>query len=60
MSETNADLCRLAQVQKLMDLFEDANGRPVRTTEELERWMQSPAGQAATADHLTTQGKVIP
>jgi hypothetical protein len=32
---------RLAQAQKLLDLFEDANGRPAETMEELTEWYTS-------------------
>jgi hypothetical protein len=30
---------RLAQAQKLLDLYEEANGKPASTVEELDRWV---------------------
>jgi hypothetical protein len=32
---------RLAQAQKLLDLYEEANGKPASTVEELDRWVGS-------------------
>ena len=56
----DAEKYRLAQAQKLLDLFEGANGRPARTVEELERWVGSPEGRAATACDRGKDGKIIP
>jgi hypothetical protein len=38
----------IPSAQKLLDLYEEANGKPARTLEELTKWMMSPAGKAAT------------
>jgi hypothetical protein len=58
MSETAADLYHLAQAQTLLDLYEARNGKPARDIEQLEQWMQSKAGQKATANYMTEEGKV--
>jgi hypothetical protein len=51
---------QLAQAAKLLKLFEDANGHPAKTIEELTDWVSSPEGKAAmTYDH-TPDGKIIP
>ena len=41
-----ADMHGVAQAQKLLDLFENAKGRPARTMGELKDWLGSPEGQA--------------
>jgi hypothetical protein len=46
--------------QKLFDLFEEANGRPAKTVEELEQWIASSEGKAALAYDQTPEGKIIP
>jgi hypothetical protein len=51
---------KIAQAQKLIDLFTEANGRPPRSAEELNKWVSSPEGKAATAYDRTPDGKVIP
>jgi hypothetical protein len=51
---------RLLQAQKLLDLYANANGHPARTAEELERWLASTAGKAATTYDHTPDGKIIP
>jgi hypothetical protein len=51
---------RLAQAQKLLDVFEEAHGRPAQTYEELEDWAGSPEGKAALAYHRTPNGTIIP
>ncbi len=51
---------RLRQAEKLLDLFEDANGRPPKSTDELAWWVASPAGKAATAYDKSTDGRIIP
>jgi len=51
---------RLAQAQKLIDLFIGANGRPPRSPEEVKKWIDTPEGKAALADHQTPDGKIIP
>ena len=56
----HGELYRLAQAQKMLDLFETANGRPAATTKELGRWLNSPEGIAATANHRTANGKIDP
>jgi hypothetical protein len=47
--ERVAEAYRLRQAQKLLDVFEDANGHPARTLLELEQWAVSPQGKAALA-----------
>ena len=44
-----SDRYRLAQAQKLLDLFEEANGHPARTAEELAAWLGSPRGRPVSA-----------
>ena len=51
---------RLAQAQKLIDLFTGANGRRPRNTEELGMWINSAEGKAALAYDQTPDGKIIP
>jgi len=51
---------RLAQAQKLLDLFEGAHGRRARTADELAQWLASPEGHAATAYDRAADGKIIP
>jgi len=60
MTKDEAYRYRLAQARKLLDLFEEANGRPARTIEELGAWVKSDAGRAATAYDRTPDGKIIP
>lgn len=57
---SDAEKYRIAQAQKLLDLFAGAKGRPARTPEELEKWLQSPQGKAATTYDKTPRGKIIP
>ena len=40
---------RIAQAQKLLDLFSDAHGRPAETLDELEDWARSAKFKADTA-----------
>jgi hypothetical protein len=42
------------QEQKLLDLFEGINGRRPKTDQELNEWLASPEGKAATAFELTS------
>jgi hypothetical protein len=58
--EERAERYRLAQAQKLLDVFEGANGRPASTVEELAQWAASPEGRAALAYDRTKDGKIIP
>jgi hypothetical protein len=51
---------RLRQAGKLLSLFEDAHGRAARTMKELEAWVGSLEGKAATAYDRTPDGKIIP
>jgi hypothetical protein len=51
---------RLAQMQKIIDLFTEACGHPPRSVEELESWVASPEGKAALAYDHTPDGKIIP
>ena len=55
-----AEAYRLAQAQKMLDLFEDAHGRPARTIEELSEWTVSAEGERATAYDRSQDGKIIP
>jgi hypothetical protein len=56
-----AENYQLAQAQKILDVFQAANGRPARTIEELEKWVGSPEGQAALAIHHNPKtGKIDP
>jgi hypothetical protein len=50
-NEKDAEAYRLAQAQRMLDLFETANGHPARSLEELEKWVVSPEGQAALANN---------
>jgi len=38
---------RIPQAQKILDLYEEANGRPATTLEELIKWLSTAAGKAA-------------
>jgi hypothetical protein len=60
MSKSDAEKYRLAQVEKLFDLFEGAHGRPAATIEEVEEWLKTPEGKKATAYDRTPSGKIIP
>jgi hypothetical protein len=40
---------RIPQAQKLLDLYEEANGRPATTLQELIKWLSTAAGKAAIA-----------
>jgi len=40
--------------QRLLDLFEGAKGRRPKTDQELDEWLTSPEGKAATAFELTS------
>jgi hypothetical protein len=54
------ELYRLAQAQKLLDLFEGAHGRQATSIEELEKWAGSPQGGDALAYDHNKDGKIIP
>jgi hypothetical protein len=58
--ESDAHQYRLAQAQKILDVSEDAHGRPADTLEELTAWASSPEGKAALAYDRTPDGKIIP
>lgn len=58
--KADAEAYRLRQAQKLLELFEGANGRPAKTMDELTQWCMSPAGKAATAYDRSPDGKIIP
>ncbi len=58
--QIHAHRYRLAQAEKLLDLFRDARGRPAATVEELEEWVGSPEGRTATACHRGKDGKIVP
>ena len=36
---------RLAQAAEILRIFEEENGRPARTCEEVEAWLASPKGR---------------
>jgi putative tryptophan/tyrosine transport system substrate-binding protein len=57
---TDAKKWRFAQAEKLLSLFQQANGRPGRIAEELNDRLGSPEGKAATAYDQTPDGKIIP
>jgi hypothetical protein len=40
--------------QRLFDLFEGAKGRRPKTDQELDEWLASPEGKAATAFEVTS------
>jgi hypothetical protein len=39
---------RIPEARKLLDLYEEANGRPADTIADLTEWILSPPGKAAT------------
>ena len=41
ISSQDADKLRLKHAEELLALFEDARGRPARTTDELAQWLDS-------------------
>ena len=43
-----------AEAQRLCDLFEGAKGRRPKTDQELNEWLASPEGKAATAFESTS------
>ena len=43
-----------AEAQRLQDLFEGAKGRRPKTDQELNEWIISPEGKAATLFELTS------
>jgi hypothetical protein len=51
---------RLAQAQKILDLFQEANGRPASNVRELEKCVASPEGRATLDNHHDQDGKIIP
>jgi hypothetical protein len=51
---------RLAQAQKILDLFEEANGRPANNVRELELWVASPEARATLDKSHGKDGKIIP
>jgi hypothetical protein len=57
IEEHGARANRLAQMQKLLDLFKAAHrGRPARTVEELEEWAGSPEGEQVTQKGFNKNG----
>ena len=52
MSDQEKD--KRAQAQRLLDLFEGAKGRRPKTDQELNNWLASPEGKAATAFEPTS------
>src|SRR5690348_14438743 len=42
------DEYRMPTAEKLLDLYEEANGRPADTIADLTEWILSPAGKTAT------------
>jgi hypothetical protein len=51
------DAYRLAQTQKLIDLFTGARGKPPQTPDELNAWLESPEGKALTAIFNSKNGR---
>ena len=43
--------------QRLLDLFEGAKGRRPKTDQELDEWLASPEGKAATAFEPTSASR---
>ena len=41
ISSQDADKFRLKHAEELLALFEDARGRPARTTDKLAQWLDS-------------------
>ena len=60
MGDANGEAYRLQRMEKLLELFKEANGREPTSVEDLERWMASPEGRAAIAYDLDKPGKIIP
>lgn len=58
--ETDAESYQLRQAEKILELFKEANGREAASIEELEKWVASPEGRAATAYDRDDRGKIIP
>ena len=56
----DAKLYQIAQAQKIIDLFETANGRPASTMEELNEWVGSPEGRATLDAHRNENGTINP
>jgi hypothetical protein len=54
------DAYRLAQAQKLIDLYETAHCRPPSSVKEMEDWAATPKGKAILAGHHDEDGKIIP
>jgi hypothetical protein len=57
-NKEQAEAYRLKQAQKLLDVFEEMNGRPAATPEELNNWAGSPQGRAALSEHKGNDGKI--
>jgi hypothetical protein len=51
---------RVAQAQKILDVFEDTHGHPAHTMQELTEWTASPEGKAALAPFRTLDGTIDP
>jgi hypothetical protein len=60
MKKSDAQKYRLMQVEKLLSLFEDANGRPADTIEELDQWIGSVDGKSYLSTFHDKSGKIIP
>ena len=58
MTDQAAQQHQLAQIQKLLDLFQAANGKPATSPEELDNWLASPEGRTVTAPHTDKDGKM--
>ena len=58
MADQAARQHRLAQIQKLLDLFQAANGKPATSPEELDNWLASSEGPTVTAPRTDKDGKM--
>lgn len=52
--ESLSDKMETEKAQRLLDLFEGAKGRLPKTDQELDEWLASSEGKAATAFELTS------
>ena len=56
MGDANGEAYRLQRMEKLLELFKEANGREPTSVEDLERWVASPEGRAAAAANRNNDG----
>jgi hypothetical protein len=51
---------RGAQMQKMLDLFAEATGKPAGNMPEVYAWVDSPEGKAVLRRHSDADGQIIP